>query len=113
MIARYIAVAGPTGMKLRRRGGETDEGRPDRRHRLRVHAGRYRGHSGIAWPTPANVHYGHSETVIARRADVLTAAYTLNPNGSYASIPNRPPYPTTVWINKPDRNQEPAHSTSP
>jgi putative transposase len=28
---------------------------------------------------PHNVHYGHSEQVYAVRADVLSAAYTRNP----------------------------------
>lgn len=36
-------------------------------------------HSGIAYHTPGTVHYGQHQTIHAICADVLTAAYTRNP----------------------------------
>jgi len=44
-------------------------------------------HSGIAWHTPHNVHYGHVEVVQAKRADVLAAAYARNPERVRAQAP--------------------------
>ncbi len=71
-------------------------------------------HSGIAWHTPHNVHYGHAEQVRAVRADVLAAAYTRNPERFVRKHPEPAALPTTVWINKPpDQDEEQAHSTNP
>jgi len=70
-------------------------------------------HSGIAWHTPVNVHHGHAETVSAVRADVLTAAYTRNPERFVRKHPQPAVLPTTVWINKPDQDEEQAHTTNP
>jgi putative transposase len=71
-------------------------------------------HSGIAWHTPHNVHYGRSEQVHAVRADVLAAAYTRNPERFVGKHPEPAALPTTVWINKPpDQDQDQAHSTNP
>jgi putative transposase len=49
-------------------------------------------HSGVAWHTPRDVHYGHAEIVQAKRADVLTAAYTRNPE----RFVRRPPQPAAL-----------------
>jgi putative transposase len=62
-------------------------------------------HSGIAWHTPHNVHYGHSEAVAAKRADVLAAAYQRNPERFVQKHPEPAALPTTVWINKPQQDQ--------
>jgi len=62
-------------------------------------------HSGIAWHTPHNVHYGHSEAVAAKRADVLAAAYQRNPERFVQKHPEPASLPTTVWINKPQQDQ--------
>jgi putative transposase len=68
-------------------------------------------HSGIAWHTPHNVHYGHAETVHAVRADVLAAAFTRNPERFVRKHPEPAALPTTVWINKPpDQDGPPTHS---
>jgi putative transposase len=58
-------------------------------------------HSGIAWHTPHNVHYGHSEVVHATRADVLAAAYARNPDRFVRKPPEPAALPTAAWINKP------------
>lgn len=69
-------------------------------------------HSGIAWHTPHNVHYGHSAAVRAVRADVLAAAYARNPERFVRKHPEPAELPTAAWINKPtepDSADEPAH----
>ena len=65
-------------------------------------------HSGIAWHTPHDVHYGLTEQVRAARADTLTAAYTRHPQRFVRKPPQPPVIPTTVWINEPPQeNQNP------
>ena len=58
-------------------------------------------HSGIGFHAPADVHYGRAELVRARRADVLTAAYTQHPERFVRKPPQPPALPTAVWINEP------------
>ena len=47
------------------------------------------------------------------RADVLTAAYTRTPERFVRKHPEPAALPTTVWINKPDQDEEQALSTNP
>jgi putative transposase len=73
-------------------------------------------HSGIAWHTPRDVHYGHAEAVRTVRADVLSAAYTRNPDRFVRKHPEPPQLPTAAWINKPPElhpDDDQAHSTNP
>ena len=73
-------------------------------------------HSGIAWHTPHNVHYGRSETVHTTRADVLAAAYARNPDRFVRKHPEPAALPTAAWINKPanpDDNSHPQDSENP
>jgi putative transposase len=73
-------------------------------------------HSGIAWHTPHNVHYGHSAAVHAVRTDVLAAAYTRNPERFVRKHPEPAELPAATWINKPadpNPDHESAHSTKP
>jgi putative transposase len=58
-------------------------------------------HSGIAWHTPESVHYGQSEAIRTARADVLTAAYTRNPERFVRKHPEPAALHPAVWINKP------------
>jgi putative transposase len=63
-------------------------------------------HSGIAWHTPESVHYGQSEVVRSARADVLSAAYTRNPERFVRKHPEPAALHQAVWINKPpDQDQ--------
>jgi putative transposase len=67
-------------------------------------------HSGVGYHRPIDVHYGQAGTVRAERAEVLTAAYTCNPERFVRKPPEPPALPTTVWINKPgdtDKQQTP------
>ena len=58
-------------------------------------------HSGIALLTPAMVHFGQTEAVLAQRQAVLTAAYQAHPERFVRRPPAPLPVPTAVWINKP------------
>jgi putative transposase len=59
-------------------------------------------HSGIGYHHPIDVHYGQASTVRAGRAEVLTDAYTRNPERFVRKRPEPPALPAAVWINKPD-----------
>jgi len=58
-------------------------------------------HSGLALLTPADVHLGRAETVIAARQRVLDVAYTAHPE-RFRTPPRAPQLPEAVWINKPE-----------
>jgi putative transposase len=58
-------------------------------------------HSGIGLLTPAMVHFGEAETVLAHRQAVLDAAYQAHPDRFVRRPPKPLPVPTEVWINKP------------
>jgi putative transposase len=59
-------------------------------------------HSGLAMLTPAQVHYGHSEEVLAERQGVLDAAYAAHPERFVNGPPKVPSLPQAVWINPPE-----------
>lgn len=63
-------------------------------------------HSGIGLMTPATVHYGDAETVIADRQAVLDDAYRNNPERFKNRPPKAPRNPATVWINKPETTNQ-------
>jgi putative transposase len=67
-------------------------------------------HSGVAWHTPHNVHYGHDNTIREVRAEVLAAAYNRNPERFVRKHPEPADLPTAAWINKPAENAE-AHDS--
>ncbi len=58
-------------------------------------------HSGIAMLTPAMVHFGETQTVLAHRQAVLDAAYQAHPDRFVRRPPRPMPLPSEVWINKP------------
>lgn len=63
-------------------------------------------HSGIGLLTPAMVHFGEAQTVLARRQVVLDAAYQAHPD-RFVRLPPKPlPLPEAVWINRPLPNEE-------
>ena len=57
-------------------------------------------HSGIAWHTPASVHFGTSDEIDQARQNTLTAAYQANPQ-RFGRRPHPPVMPTQFWINEP------------
>jgi putative transposase len=58
-------------------------------------------HSGIGLLTPAVVHFGEAQTVLARRQVVLDIAYQAHPDRFVRRAPKPLPLPSEVWINKP------------
>lgn len=58
-------------------------------------------HSGIGLHTPGDVHFGRAEAVHPRRAEVLDAAYAVNPERFVRRPPVPPALPGAVWINEP------------
>ena len=67
-------------------------------------------HSGIAFHTPADVHYGRAAAVHAHRATVLNAAYTTHPERFVRNPPTPIELPAAAWINKPNSDTD---STNP
>ena len=58
-------------------------------------------HSGIGLLTPAMVHFGDAQAVLARRQRVLDAAYQAHADRFVRRPPKPLPLPSAVWINKP------------
>ena len=58
-------------------------------------------HSGIAWLTPADVHHGRAEKILAGRAVVLEAAFLKHPERFVKGPGRSGRLPEAVWINKP------------
>jgi len=58
-------------------------------------------HSGIALLSPAMVHFGEAQDVLAQRQMVLDAAYRAHPDRFVRQSPKPLPLPSEVWINKP------------
>ena len=70
-------------------------------------------HSGIAYHTPASVHYGTATEVREKRAETLQAAYDANPARFRHRKPQPPKLPTVAWINPPiEPSEEPAQIAS-
>jgi transposase InsO family protein len=67
-------------------------------------------HSGIGLHTPADVHHDRHHTVRAGREQTLTAARAAHPQrfSTTRLLPKILDLPDQVWINKPDRQAEPA-----
>ncbi|WP_413644503.1 IS3 family transposase [Micromonospora sp. RTP1Z1] len=67
-------------------------------------------HSGIGLHTPAEVHHGRHHTVRANREQTLAAARAAHPQrfSTTRLLPKILDLPDQVWINKPDRQTEPA-----
>lgn len=58
-------------------------------------------HSGIAWLTPEDVHYGRVEEVVSKRQIVMDEVYLKNPE-RFVKGPSKVKKPDNqVWINKP------------
>ncbi len=59
-------------------------------------------HSGIAMLTPAQLHHGQAQAVLAQRQRVLDAAYAAHPERFVHGRPTVPQPPHAVWINPPE-----------
>lgn len=58
-------------------------------------------HSGIAYHTPASVHFGTAAEIRTQRAQTLARAYEANPVRFRNLRPEPPDLPTIAWINEP------------
>ena len=58
-------------------------------------------HTGIALLTPAQVHYGEAEAVLAKRQATMDEAFERNPERFGRRRPRVAGLPETVWINRP------------
>jgi hypothetical protein len=98
----------PTRIERKLRDSKGRSRRPPfQRSRIETPRGRNPRHTGVAWHTPYNVHYGQSEKVRAVRAEVLTAAYTRNPERFVRKPPEPAALPVATWINKPAEQEDP------
>jgi putative transposase len=59
-------------------------------------------HSGIAYLTPAMVHYGQAEQVLRGRREVLERAYATHPERFPNGLSQPAAIPEAVWINPPE-----------
>jgi putative transposase len=59
-------------------------------------------HSGLSMLTPASVHYGQTDAIVARRQQTLETAYSAHPERFVHGLPTQKSEPQTVWINPPD-----------
>jgi putative transposase len=53
--------------------------------------------------TPSNVHHARAPAIQAARARVLTTAYAAHPERFVRRHPQPPTFPTTSWINEPEK----------
>lgn len=67
-------------------------------------------HSGIAYLTPATVHRGLADDVLAQRHLIRMAAYAAHPERFVNGPPQLEKLPSAVWINAPTRT---AHEDAP
>jgi len=61
-------------------------------------------HSGIAFLTPQDVHYGRAPQILETRAAALNAAFEAHPERFKGKRPAPTPLPEAVWINPPAKN---------
>ena len=62
-------------------------------------------HSGIAMLTPATVHAGNAQTVLAARHDAMLVAYSMKPERFINGQPTLRVLPAEVWINRPSSDE--------
>lgn len=68
-------------------------------------------HWGLALLTPAQVHYGQVDTVVAHRQTVLDTAHAEHPERFVRRPPRARRPPAEAWINRPDQEEENHNST--
>ena len=59
-------------------------------------------HSGIAWHTPHDVHYGLADAIRDKRQAVLDTVYQQHPE-RFRQPPTAPRLPAAAWINPPEQ----------
>lgn len=68
-------------------------------------------HLALGLLTPATVHFGLAQAMLAQRQATLDAAYAHHPERFVRGVPTHPSLPAAVWINPPipDKAGEPAN----
>jgi putative transposase len=61
-------------------------------------------HSALRYMTPASVHHGRADRILAERHRVLTAAYLERPERFVNGPPRLERLPEAVWINPPEKS---------
>ena len=69
-------------------------------------------HTGLGLLTPADVHYGRAEAILAQRQVVMQQAYELHPDRFVNGAPKLPELPAAVWINPPQNGREQSNMES-
>lgn len=64
-------------------------------------------HSSLGLMTPAVIHHGNADDLLAHRQSVLDRAFRAHPERFVRQPPKPPPLPAAVWINKPIDNKTP------
>ncbi len=70
------------------------------------------GDSGLGLLTPAMMHGGTADAVVAARQGVLTAAAAVHPERFVRGQPTPPAVPTAAWINPPLTTASPADDSA-
>lgn len=70
-------------------------------------------HSGIAYCSPADVHFGRAAEVLARRQVALDTAYAAHPDRFVHRPPRAQELPSAVWINPPKPDAAPPEASTP
>jgi putative transposase len=71
-------------------------------------------HSGLHFLTPAQVHNGQADVILARRQATLDRAFAEHPERFPNGAPRVPSLPKAVWINPPKQPENsPSANTSP
>ncbi len=63
-------------------------------------------HSGIAYLTPHDVHFGRGAEILQRRKKVKQEAFKRTPERFVRGAPVLPELPEEVWINRPEEDEE-------
>jgi putative transposase len=63
-------------------------------------------HTGIKLLTPAMLHYGEADWVLAARHETLQAAYAKTPQRFVQGCPQKQARPAAVWINPPREKEK-------
>jgi putative transposase len=69
-------------------------------------------HSGIAFMTPQDVHYGRATQILETRSATLNAAFEAHPERFKGKRPSPTSLPQTVWINPPANDAEEAQEVA-
>ena len=64
-------------------------------------------HSGLGYVTPAAMHFGHAQSILQQRQEVLNDAFAKHPERFVRGQPHPPGIPTEAWINKPTSSWTP------